>query len=78
VVGLSGPFSHSGITSVSETVLPSKQIGGGGVSNWVRPLTENCSSLKVTGHRKEFEPYRGPGGRDGGIQAKIVVEADKA
>jgi len=52
-------------------------ISLGGGSNWVRPLGENYSSLKVTGHRKEFEPHRGPGGRDGALQAKIVVEADK-
>jgi hypothetical protein len=32
--------------------------------------------VSVAGHRMEFEPCRGPCGRDGGVQAKFVVEAD--
>ena len=57
---------HLGIT-----VCTSNQIG------FLLSAASEEELVSVTGHRKEFEPYRGPGGRDGDVEAKIVVEADK-
>jgi len=73
VVVISEPVRHLGITNVSETVCSSNQIGGFQTSS----AFEEELWWSQSRHRKAFEPYRGRGERNGGIQVKIVVEADK-